>query len=352
MNTTTSELDADPAAQPIADLDKGSMSAKTAKTNKRSFDFARNTMWTIDPDELCIIGGKAMPAAERGSIDTDDGEDHELYDPRILAEPLTDEFVLNIDAHGVDTPILISKIDGVPVVVVGKTRVRAARVANRRRKARGEPLISVDCKIKRGNATSLLAAMILENENRRDDGILAKIDKLKKLMARGVSVEDAAVVFGKKLKTVKGWLAFEDNAIAETKKAAESGRLSPTAAAALAKIKDPDGQRETLQRMLATEGRVTKDSAKSAAKAANGKKVAISVTDKRTQRRLLTYVQGTSHANASEKTLAWWEGVEDALKLVIGEEDVNPKLVGKLDELISLMKTEALAKNKPKAATR
>lgn len=323
------------------------MAKKAARNSKRSFDFARNTMWTIDPDDLCIIGGKKLPAAERGNIDTDDGEEHELYDPRIF-DPLTEEFILNIDAHGVDTPIVIAKIDGVPVVIFGKTRVRAARVANRRRKARGEPLISVDCKIKRGNTTSLLAAMIVENENRKDDGILAKIDKLKRLMARGVSVDDAAVIFGKKVQTVKGWLAFEDNATKETKKAAESGRLSPTAAAALAKIKDPDEQRKTLEGMLSTEGRVTKDSAKSAARAANGKKVAISVGDKRTQRRLLTYVQGLSHGSVSEKTMAWWEGVEDALKLVIGEEDVNPRLVGKLDELISLMKTEAQAK-KPKA---
>ena len=308
----------------------------------------QNTMWTFDPDDLCVIGGKKLPAAERGSIDTDDDEEHELYDPRIL-EPLTEEFILNIDAHGVDTPIVIAKINDIPVVVFGKTRVRAARVVNRRRKARGEPPIKIDCKVKRGNATSLLAAMIVENEARRDDGILAKIDKLKKLMARGVAVEDAAVIFGKKVKTVKGWLAFEDNATTETKKAAESGRLSPTAAAMLAKIKDPDEQRKTLEGMLATEGRMTKDSATSAAKVANGKKVAISVTDKRTQRRLLSYVQNIPHANASEKTMAWWQGVEDALKLVVGEEDVNPKLVGKLDELISLMRTEVQAKRRQAA---
>jgi len=322
------------------------MSKTAARNSKRSFDFARNTMWTIDPDDLCIIGGKKMPAAERGSVDTDDGEEHDLYDPRIH-EPLTEEYILNIDAHGVDVPITIAKIGDVAVVVAGKTRVRGARVANRRRKSRGEPPIKVDCKIKRGNTTSLLAAMIVENENRRDDGILAKIDKLKKLMARGVSVEDAAVIFGKKVKTVKGWLAFEDNATAETKKAAETGRLSPTAAAKLAQIRDPDEQRTTLDRLLSTEGRVSKDAATNAAKVANGKKVAISVADKRTQRRLLTYVQNLSHGQASEKTLAWWEGVEDALKLVVGEEDVNPRLVGKLDELISLMRTEAQTKKKP-----
>lgn len=319
---------------------------KTARNNKRSFDHARNTMWTIDPDDLCIIGGKKMPAAERGSLDTNDGEEHELYDPRIL-ELLTEEFILNIDAHGVDTPILIAKIDDVAVVIAGKTRVRAARLVNRRRKSRGEPPIKIDCKIKRGPATSLLAAMIIENEARRDDGIPAKIEKLKKLMARGVSADDAAVNFGVKVKTVKGWLAFEDNATPETKRAAEAGRLSHTAAAALARIKDPDEQRKTLDGMLATEGRVTKAAAKTAAKVANGKKVAISVTDKRTQRRLLSYVQNISHGtNASEKTMAWWEGVEEALKLVVGEDDVNQRLVGKLDEVISLMKTEAQAKRR------
>ena len=38
---------------------------------------------------------------------------------------------------------------------------------------------------------------------------------------------------------------------------------------------------------------------------------------------------------------------------MVGESDVFPKLVGKLVELISLMKTEKLAKKKPaKAAAR
>lgn len=324
------------------------MSKTAAKNSKRSFDFARNTMWSIDPDDLCIIGGKKLPAAERGGLDTDDSEEHELYDPRIL-EPIAEEYILNIDAHGVDTPILIAKINDVAVVIAGKTRVRAARIVNRRRKSRGEPPLSIDCKIKRGNTTSLLAAMIVENEARRDDGIPAKIEKLKKLMDRGVSTDDAAVIFGVKTKTVKGWLAFEDNATPETKRAAEAGRLSHTAAAKLAQIKDPDEQRKTLEGMLATDGRVTKATATIAAKTANGKKVAISVTDKRTQRRLLSYVQNLSHGQASEKTMAWWEGVEEALKLVVGEDDVNPRLVGKLDEVISLMKTEAQAKRRQKA---
>lgn len=318
------------------------MSKNKKKSSKRSFDFARNTMWTIDPDDLCIIGGKKLLAPERGSLDTDDGEEHELYDPRILV-PLAEEFVLNIDAHGVDTPILIAKIDDVAVVVAGKTRVRAARVVNRRRKGKGEPPLKVDCKIKRADATRLLGAMIVENENRRDDDVPAKLDKLKKLMGRGVSVEDCAIVFGVGVPTVKGWLAFEDNATAETKKAAAAGRLSHTAAATLARIKDPNEQRKALEDMLSTEGRTSRRTAQIAAKRVDAKKVT-GITDKRTQRRLLDVVQNTSHGNAGERTLAWWQGVEDALKLVTGEADVDARLVGKLDETIALVKTETRAK--------
>jgi ParB family transcriptional regulator, chromosome partitioning protein len=320
------------------------MSSKASrKNNKRSFDAARNTMWSFDPDELCIIGGKKMPANERGPLDTDDGPEHELYDPRIAAEPLTEEFVNNIDAYGVDTPILIANHDGRAIVIVGKTRVRAARVANRRRKSRGEPPIKVDCKIKRGNSTSLLAAMIVENENRRDDGMLAKIEKLKRIMNRGVSTEDAAVIFGVGVPTIKTWLAFEDNAIPATKKAAEQGRISASTAATVARIKDPAEQQKVLEDTLATEGKPSRRAAQLAAKRVDASKVA-GVTDKRTQRRLLAAVQNASHGKASEKTLAWWEGVEEALKLVIGEEDIDQRLVGKLDETVSLMKTEKRAK--------
>ena len=40
--------------------------------------------------------------------------------------------------------------------------------------------------------------MISENEARTDDGMLTKIEKLKRLMNRGVSVEDAAIDFSVK----------------------------------------------------------------------------------------------------------------------------------------------------------
>jgi ParB-like chromosome segregation protein Spo0J len=314
--------------------------------NRRAFDFARGNLWSIDPDDLRIIGGKRLPADERGSLDTDDGDNHDLYDERV-GEPLTEEFVNSIDAHGVDTPILIVKLDDVATVIAGRKRVRAARIVNARRKKRGESPIKIDCKLKRTSGSGLLAAMITENEARTDDGLLTKIEKLKRLMSRGVSPEDAAIHFSVGVSTVKGWLAFEDNATAETKAAARAGRLSASAAAELTKIADPTMQREKLALMIGSGEKVSARTARAASRVARGK--GAGVADKKTQKKLLHVVQVTSHPNISEKGAAWWEGAEEMLKLVLGADDVDVRLQGKLDETVSLLKTEKRARGSKKA---
>lgn len=307
-------------------------------TNKhgRSFDFARGNLWSIDPDDLCIIGGKRLPADERGSIDTDDGPDHDLYDERV-AEPLTEEFVNNVDAHGVDTPVLIVKLGDVATVIAGRKRIRAARVVNARRKKRGEPPIKVDAKLKRASGSGLLAAMITENEARTNDGILTKIEKLKRLMNRGVAIDDAAIHFNVSASTVKGWLAFEDNATAETKAAARAGRLSASAAAELAKVVDPDKQREKLAQVVGTGEKVSARAARAASRVARGK--GAGVADKTTQKKLLHVLQNANHANA-KRDGDWWDGAEEMLKLVVGDGEADARLRGKLDEATSLLKTE------------
>ena len=313
-----------------------------ATNNRRAFDFARGNLWSIDPLELCVVGGKILPADERGPLDTDDGDGHDLYDERV-AEPLTEEFVNSIDAHGVDTPILIVKLGDVATVIAGRKRVRAARIVNLRRKKRGEPPIKIDCKLKRTSGSGLLAAMITENEARTNDGLLTKIEKLKRLMSRGVSPEDAAIHFSVSASTVKGWLAFEDNATTETKAAARAGKLSASAAAELTKITNPEKQREKLAQMIGTGEKVSARAARAASRTARGK--GAGVGDKKTQKKLLHVVQATSHPNVSEKTAAFWEGAEEMLKLVLGATDVDARLQGKLDEAAALVKTEKRAKS-------
>jgi ParB family chromosome partitioning protein len=321
-------------------------STTTARTKKQAFDHARNSMWSIDPDDLCIRGGKVLPKDEQGSLDTEEDEDDPLYDVR-LHEPLTEEFVNNIYAVGVDTPIIIAKIDDLPTVVAGRSRVRAARLANKKRKAKGEPLIKVDCKMKRDSDTGLMGTMISENEARRDDDMMTKIVKAKRYLNKGVSPEDAAIRFNVSLATFKNWLAFDDNALAATKKAVETGKVSVSAAMTLARIKEPEKQKEALDELMthvAAGGRSSPRAAKIAAAGA-GSNVITGVTDKRTLKKLLDGVQNTPHPhNTSEKTLAWWEGAEDMLKMVIGEKDVDERLKAVLKQVYADAKAAQKAK--------
>ncbi len=321
-----------------------------SKDKKQAFDFARNSMWSVDPMDLCIIGGKCLPKDEQGPLDTEEDTEHALYDLR-LHEPLTEEFVNNVYAIGVDTPILIAKLDDKAVVVAGRSRVRAARLANKRRKEKGEPLIKVDCKMKRDNEVGLMGTMISENEARRDDDMMTRITKFKRYLNKGVSIEDAAVRFNVSVATAKTWLAFDDNAIAATKKAVESGKISPSAAMALARTKEPEKQKEALDHLLehaGEGGRGTERAARMATRKAGSGNV-IGVTDKKTLKKLFEAVQNVPHShNSSEKTLAWWEGVEAALGLVIGEEDADARIDGVLQQVRSQMKTEKRAKKAKK----
>lgn len=214
--------------------------------SKKAFDLARNSIYVAKPEELCIIGGgRYLPDNEVSALDTVHKEgEHELWDPR-LRNMMTPESIANIDAFGVQTPIIIVKLDDVPTVVDGRGRVRRARLANLLRKARGEPPISIECKVARPRLGGLTGLMIACNEVRDDDGIPAKIIKLRLLLSRGVSEHDAAVIFGASLGTVRGWLRYADNATPELRAAVEAGAVSPSAAITVSR-RDPEAQRAAL----------------------------------------------------------------------------------------------------------
>jgi hypothetical protein len=55
-----------------------------------------------------------------------------------------------------------------------------------------------------------------------------------------------------------------------------------------------------------------------------------------------------SHGKAGEKSVAWWEGAEEMLKLVLGADDVDARLQGKLDETVGLLKSEKRVTKKSK----
>lgn len=303
-------------------------------SSKKAFDLSRNSIYVADPTtDLRIVGGTRLLGEERSELDTDDNESHPLWDSERLDEPLTEEFIANIDAFGVIQSITIAKLDDVATVVDGRTRVRAARVVNARRKKRGEPLITIECKMRRTDATGLMGAMIATNEARKNDEVMAKMAKARKYLARGVSEEDVARTFAISGETLKGWLAFDDNATIETKKAVSQGRVSASAAAELARVRDPEKQAAALSTLLIAPGKKTVIAARKAVAKTNGKEVdGVGITSKRKIKALLDACVATDHPQAGEKTLAWWQGVEDALKLIIGEK-VEPRLATILEKL-------------------
>ena len=292
-----------------------------------------------DPATVVIIG-----------LDTDDGPSHALFDGESNDAPLIEADVLFTYEHGVLQPVSCKRDGKRLLVVYGRGRTRQLREANKRRIADGLVPWLLPVQIVQGDALKMLALKHGENSHRREQNPMARARAAYEL-AQQMPEEKAAVVMGLGLAQFRNVIKLLDLAPAVAK-AVTKGELSATAAAEMTGLSEAE-QNERLAELVAGGSKPTIRDVKAKVREANGKKAVISVTDKRTQKRFLAYVKDLSHGNSSEKTMAWWEGVEEALKLVLGEDDVNPKLVGKLDELISLMRTEKMAKKtKTKSAAR
>ena len=306
-------------------------------SNNRADDAPRKEVKMYDPTVVVIIG-----------YDTDDGPTHALFDGESNDAPLIEADVQFTYEHGVLQPVSCKRDGKSLLVVYGRGRTRQLREANKRRVADGLVPWLLPVQIVMGDATKMLALKHGENSHRREQNPMARARAAYEL-AQQMPEEKAAVIMGLGLAQFRNVIKLLDLAPAVAK-AVTKGELSATAAAEMASLSEAE-QNEKLAELASSGAKPTIRDVKAKVRQANGKKVVISVTDKRTQRRFLAYVKDLPHGSSSEKTLAWWEGVEEALKLVLGEEDVNPKLVGKLDELISLMRTEKMAK-KSKSVTR
>lgn len=299
------------------------------KSGGQAFDAQRVTAWAFDPiKDLCIVGGQQAfeGTQEEGEADTGDGPEHALWDRRIL-EPLDEEYIKSVDAFGVIEPPQVCKLNGQAVVVNGRRRVRAARIVNRRREKRGEPLLKVECKLVRADEIGMTARMIATNEARVDDPLLVKIEKLKKLLGRGVSIEDAAVAFCRPLAEIETWLAFDDHATVETRKALESGKISASAAIVVAQVTDSAKQKGVLTEVLDTgTGKATTLKATRAKKKvtrAPGDKGGDGLQGKKEIRQILAALGKVEFKKTQGYTKAgqeFIEGFEAALTLVTGDE--------------------------------
>lgn len=189
----------------------------------KATDYPKGNVFFIPPEDVVIV--------------TD--ENHYLYDERARLRP-TEEMILNVMAHGVKEPVLVSSEDGKLLVVAGRQRVMAACEANKRFAADGRELMRVPCMVEKGTDADKYGVLILENEIRRDETVMTKAQKAYKLNARhGRTVDEIAVTFGTTAQTIRNWLALFDLA-APVQQAVDQGRLPMTAALKLRSLDKVD----------------------------------------------------------------------------------------------------------------
>lgn len=192
------------------------------------------SLLSFDPADLKIITDK----------------DHPLFDERAFEQP-TEEYILNVMAHGVIQPIAIRKNPetGEKEVVYGRKRTRALIEANRRSVAAGEPIKFIQAKIVRGTPQQLAAMVIIENEIRTDDTPLNRANKAQRLMDQyGMAEDQVSVVFGCTTNTVKAMLALL-GCTAAVRNAVDSGKVNVSLALKLAKL-EPEEQRTKLAEVI------------------------------------------------------------------------------------------------------
>ena len=299
----------------------------------------KSTVYSYDPLALAIMGGAdALPEAERGPLDTPTDKAHPLYDERLKLK-LTKEWVANIKARGVLEAPTVVDIEGVPFLVNGRQRVRAARLANAQLAEEGAPPLRVTCNLVRVGELGMLSSMVALNIH-TDDAVSVKIAKLKRLIERGVSVEEAAVLFATRPATVKAWLQYDETALPDVKKAVNSGKIPQTTGAEIARL-PPDKQLTALAGVLKGAVSDKTDRKERTGNAAKAKRViaraggkATSISDKKTLKRFLAAVENLEHPKSVKGSdLLWWSGVEAALHLVLGGDGQDARLAAILATL-------------------
>lgn len=140
-------------------------------------------------------------------------KNHPLYDKR-GEEPPDEAMVLSIMAHGIKVPVSLrhngyrdqAQSDPIIEVVAGRRRVTAAIEANKRLKAAGGEAVRVPAVMVRGDQSSLIGTLIMENELRKEDTPLQRAEKLQRYLNTGRTVDEAAIVFGVTKPTIANYL--------------------------------------------------------------------------------------------------------------------------------------------------
>lgn len=176
--------------------------------------------------------------------------DSPLYDPRVNL-PVDEDLARNIDYQGVIEPVIVSKNPetGDAEILVGRQRVKAARLANEWRTARGVDPVMVPGYVFKGSRRDAIEFIVSENEVRKEDSPLGRAYKMRRMQAIGRGEDQIAVVFGCTVATVRSTLALLECTSA-VQKAVEKGSINVTHAKQLSKMA-PDEQREKVAALVA-----------------------------------------------------------------------------------------------------
>lgn len=279
----------------------------------------RANAFLVDPSDVVIVG-----------LDTKDGIEHPLYDPRIHL-PLDEGLVLDLMELGQLQEVLVRKNGDAFEVVDGRQRIRAMREANKRLAAKGMETMKARVAVRRpldrrSVEADALGVMISANENRQDDDVVAKAAKAERLLALGKEKAEVARRFGIVLPSLENLLALND--LSDTVRAAiQAKQIGFIAAIKLNDLSHKD-QDETLAAILAS-GQTTiaelERMRRARKKKKNGKATA-EETEPRAKRPALKVIRKVSQDEAfmsglspdAKALLAWFLGDEKAAKRIKG----------------------------------
>lgn len=197
-----------------------------------------------------------LDAAQLEHLVYDVEKSHYLHEiDRARVTELDEGLILSFMSVGVKDPIHLAieedeKGEERILVIDGRRRVFNAIEANKRLAKRGEPTLVVQGLVTKGDDKRLEEIMVSLNTQRKDHGLMAKVEKAKRMEARGQSINDISRAFGVEPQTVGMWLKISTLSTA-TKKLVDNGTLAPSAAVRFAGLK-PEDQAAQIEEFLAT----------------------------------------------------------------------------------------------------
>lgn len=267
----------------------------------------RKDLLVFDPDDLIIDEDAESPV----------GDDRDPTTSRQLIE--------SIKAFGViKPPRVITRVSDDPkrttrevVLLDGRRRVRAARIANQELRAAGQPPVQVACQVVKADALTLHGMTLAANTGYRPNTPLENARQLARHFLLGGDTETAAVAFGVTPATIYGWKKLMECS-PKTQKAIDDEMIPVEAAKALSKL-SPADQATAIDEMtkggtVPVKGKKAKDAA---VKASNGKGAAIDAGPKARSRALVK--TALSQVDASLDNLNdYGNGFRDALRWALG----------------------------------